>query len=153
MRSAWLRLLLSALATLGSTAATAQEPAWARLLVNRFEMAYNDRDTVAMASVLAPEVTLHQPGQAERREARAAYARDLRAMLVQLAGARVTTIEELLSPGLIIRRELVSGLPNISPQEQVRIYRVTAAGIVEIWLIPIGDQPPPPPHDGRPHPA
>lgn len=145
--------LLSVLANIGATAGTAQEPAWARLLVDRFETAYNDRDTVAMAAVLAPEVTLHQPGHAERREARAAYARDLRAMLVQLAGARVTTIEELLSPGLIIRRELVSGLPNISPQEQVRIYRVTAAGIVEIWLIPIGDQLPTPPRDGRPHPA
>ena len=145
--------LLGVLTGIGATAGAAQEPAWGRLLVDRFEMACNDRDTVAMASVLAPEVTLHQPGRAERREGRAAYARDLRAMLVQLAGARVTTIEELLSPELIIRRELVSGLPNISPQEQVRIYRVTAAGIVEIWLIPIGDQLPPPPRDGRPHPA
>jgi hypothetical protein len=144
---------LSVLAIFGAKAAAAQEPAWARLLVNRFEVAYNDRDTVAMAAVLAPEVTLHQPGQAEHREARAVYARDLRAMLVQLADARVTTIEELMSPGLIIRRELVSGLPNIKPQEQVRIYRVTAAGIVEIWLIPIGDQALPSPADHRPHPA
>ena len=153
MRLALTAILLAGVTTIGAGRATTQEPVWARLLVDRFEMAYNDRDTVAMASVLAPEVTLHQPGQAEHREARAAYARDLRAMLVQLSGARVTTIEELLSPGLIIRRELVSGLPNINPQEQVRIYRVTAAGIAEIWLIPIGDRAPPRPRDRHTHPA
>jgi hypothetical protein len=139
MRTGILLALTGVIAGAGGTAARAQQSDWARLLVDRIEAACNDRDTVAMAAVLAPEVTLHQPGQAERRETRAVYARDLRAMLLRQTGTRVWTMEELLSPELIIRRELVTGAPGRRSAQEVRIYRVTPAGIEEVWAIPIDD--------------